>query len=136
MWQAPHPRGRGGGGSEAETKFVHLKQGQNRVPGCASKVSTAMRDTMEAEHWAPELRECCQPPGALPSDLRLHCLLVALPGVQGHVNAPLHACGMTTSTCPCRPQMSDLFHKISLFPEEMFLMCVGGGGGGAGRLRH
>ena len=26
--------------------------------GCALKVSTAMKDTMEAEHWAPELRVC------------------------------------------------------------------------------
>ena len=55
------------------------------------KVSTTMKDTMEAEHWVPELRVCYQPPDALPSDTRLHCLLVALLGVRVQENAPLHA---------------------------------------------
>ena len=32
---------------------------------------------------------CCQPLGTLPSDTRLHRLLVALLGVQAQVNAPL-----------------------------------------------
>ena len=41
--------------------------------------------------WTPELRVCCQPPDTLPSDTRLHRLLVALLGVQVQVNAPLHA---------------------------------------------
>ena len=27
--------------------------------GCAVKVSDAMKGTMEAEHWALELRVCC-----------------------------------------------------------------------------
>ena len=58
--------------------------------GCAVKVTAAMKDTMEAENWAPELRVCYQPLDALPSDTRLH-LLVALLGVQVQVNAPLHA---------------------------------------------
>ena len=59
--------------------------------GYAIKVTTAMKDTMEAKDWTPELRVCCQPPNTLPSDTRLHCLLVALVGVQVQVNAPLHA---------------------------------------------
>ena len=59
--------------------------------GYPIKVTTAMKDTMEAKDWAPELRVCCQPPDALPSDTRLHRLLVALLGVQVQVNAPLHA---------------------------------------------
>ena len=50
-----------------------------------------MKDAMEAENWVPELRVCCQPLGTLPSETRLHRLLVALLGVQVQVNAPLHA---------------------------------------------
>ena len=49
--------------------------------GFAVKVTTAMKDAMEAENWAPELRVCCQPPDALLRDTRLHRLLVALLGV-------------------------------------------------------
>ena len=48
--------------------------------GYAVKVTTTMKDTMQAENWAPELRVCCQPQDALPSDTRLH-LLVPLLGV-------------------------------------------------------
>ena len=59
--------------------------------GYPIKVTTAMKDTMEANDWALELRVCCQPPDALPSDTRLHRLLLALLGVQVHDNAPLHA---------------------------------------------
>ena len=59
--------------------------------GCAVKVTTAMKDTMEAKDWTPELQVCCQPPNTLPSDTRLHRLLVALLGVQVQVNAPRHA---------------------------------------------
>ena len=33
---------------------------------------------------------CCEPPGALHGDIRLHRLLVALVGVQVQANAPLH----------------------------------------------
>ena len=67
--------------------------------GCAVKVSTTMKDTMEAEQWAPELRVCCEPPDVLPSNTRLHRLVVALVDVQ--VNAPLPlGCGTTASTCP------------------------------------
>ena len=69
---------------------------------CPIKVTTAMKDTMEAKDWAPELRVCCQPPDALPSDTRLHRLLVALLGVQVRVNAPLHA------------QLWDDHHHVSL----------------------
>ena len=54
-------------------------------------VSTAMKDAMEAGHWVPELRVCYQPPDALPSDTKPHCLLVVVLGVQVQVNAPLHA---------------------------------------------
>ena len=36
--------------------------------GCAIKVTTAMKDAMEAKDWTPELRVCCQPPDTLPSD--------------------------------------------------------------------
>ena len=50
--------------------------------GCAVKVSTAMKDTMEAEHLALEPHVCCEPPDALPSDTRLHRLLVAPLGVK------------------------------------------------------
>ena len=59
--------------------------------GCPIKVTTAMKDAMEAKDWMPELQVCCQPPDTLPSDTRLHRLLVALLGVQVRVNAPLHA---------------------------------------------
>ena len=59
--------------------------------GSAIKVTTAMKDTMEAKDWAPQLRVCCQPPNTLPSNTRLHRLVVALLGVQVQVNAPLHA---------------------------------------------
>ena len=69
--------------------------------GHALKVSTAMKETMEAERWAPELRVCCQPPDAMPSDTRLHRLLVALLGVQVQVNAPCTPDSRkTTSMCP------------------------------------
>ena len=57
---------------------------------------------MEAKDWAPELRVCCQPPNTLPSDTRLHRLLVALLGIQVQVNAPLHA------------QLWDDHHHVSL----------------------
>ena len=59
--------------------------------GCAVRVTTAMKDTMEAENWAYELRVCCQPPGTLLSDFGLHRLLVAFLSVQVQVNATLHA---------------------------------------------
>ena len=55
------------------------------------RVTAAMQDTMEIAGWAPELRVCQQPPGTLPSDRRLHRLLVALLGIQVQVDAPLHA---------------------------------------------
>ena len=68
--------------------------------GFAVKVTTAMKDTMEAENWAPVLQVCCRPPDALPSDNRIHRLLVALLGVQCR---SMHLCtpsyGMTTSMC-------------------------------------
>ena len=48
-------------------------------------------DTMEEEQWIPDLRVCPEPPGTLPSDTRLHGLLVALLGIQVQVDAPLHA---------------------------------------------
>ena len=59
--------------------------------GYPVKVTTAMTDTMEAKDWVPELRVCCQPSDTLPSDTRLHRLLVALLGIQVQVNAPMHA---------------------------------------------
>ena len=55
------------------------------------RVTAALQDTMETAGWAPELRVCQQPPGTLPSDTRLHRLLVALLGIQVQVDAPLHA---------------------------------------------
>ena len=55
------------------------------------RVTAAMQETMEVEEWVPELRVCHQPPGTLPSDTRLHRLLVALPGIQVQVDVPLHA---------------------------------------------
>ena len=54
-----------------KTESVHHR-------GYAVKVTTPMKDTMEAGNWAPELRVCCQPPNVLSSDTRLHRLLVAL----------------------------------------------------------
>ena len=36
--------------------------------GYAVKVTTSMKDTMEAKDLTPELRVCCQPPDTLPSD--------------------------------------------------------------------
>ena len=59
--------------------------------GYAINVTTAMKYTMEAKDWTLELPVCCQPPDTLPSDTRLHRLLVASLGVQVQVNAPLHA---------------------------------------------
>ena len=70
--------------------------------GYPIKVTAAMRDTMEANDWAPELRVCCQPPHAPPSDTRLHRLLVALLGVQLQVKVPLYA------------QLWDDHHHVSL----------------------
>ena len=55
------------------------------------RVTAAMQDTMEAANWVLEFRVCHQPPDTLPSDTRLHRLLVALLGIQVQVNAPLHA---------------------------------------------
>ena len=66
------------------------------------KVTTAMKDTIEAADWVPELRVFHQPKGTLPSDNRLHRLLVALLGIQVQVNAPLHA------------QLWDDHHHVSL----------------------
>ena len=45
------------------------------------RVTTAMQDTMEEEQWIPELRVCRQPQDTVPSDTRLHRLLVALLGI-------------------------------------------------------
>ena len=59
--------------------------------GYAIKVTTAMKDTMEAKDWAVDLWVCCQPPNTLPSDTRVHRLLVALLGVKVQVNTLLHA---------------------------------------------
>ena len=67
-----------------KTETVHHRR-------VAVKVTTTMKDAMEAKNWTPELWVCCQPPDALPSDTRPHRLLMALLGVQVHVNAPLHA---------------------------------------------
>ena len=50
-----------------------------------------MQDTMKSASWVPELRVGQQPLGKLPSDTRLHCLPVALLGIQVQVGAPLHA---------------------------------------------
>ena len=55
------------------------------------RVTAAMQDTIEAAGWVPEHRVCQQPPGAVPSDTRLHRLLVAHLGIQVQVDAPLHA---------------------------------------------
>ena len=74
-------RGRGAKTTRVETVYHG---------GYPVKVTTAMKDTMEAKDWTPELRVCCQPPDTLPSNTRLHRLLVALLGVQVQVNAPLH----------------------------------------------
>ena len=61
------------------------------------KITTAMKDTMEADEWTPELRVCRHSLDTLPSDTRLHLLLVGLLGVQVQVNAPVHHRG-----CPHR----------------------------------
>ena len=55
------------------------------------RMTAALQDTMETAGWAPEPRVCQQPPGTLPSDTRLHRLLVALLDIQVQVDAPLHA---------------------------------------------
>ena len=69
--------------------------------GYAVKVTTAMKDAMEAENWALELRVCCQPPDAAPSDTRLH----PLGGPSGCAGA-----GECTSARPavgsCAPALS------------------------------
>ena len=54
-------------------------------------MTAALQDTMETAGWAPEPWVCQQPPGTLPSDTRLHRLLVALLDIQVQVDAPLHA---------------------------------------------
>ena len=71
------------------------------------RVTAAMQDTMEAANWVPELRVCHQPPDTLPSDTRLHRLLVALLGIQVQVNAPLHA------------QLWEDHHHVSLCPASV-----------------
>ena len=74
------------GGRPAKTaRMVTIYHG-----GQPLRVTAAMQDTMEAAGWVPELKVCQQPPNTLPSDTRLHRLLVALPGIQVQVNAPLH----------------------------------------------
>ena len=50
--------------------------------GYPTKVTTAMKDTMNANDCALELRLCCQPLDALPSNTRLQRVSVALLGVQ------------------------------------------------------
>ena len=55
------------------------------------RMTAALQDTMETAGWAPEPRVCQQPPGTLPSDTRLHRLVVALLDIQVQVDAPLHA---------------------------------------------
>ena len=50
--------------------------------GYPVKVTTAVKNSMEAKDWTPELRVCCPPMDALLSDTRLHRLLVDLLGVQ------------------------------------------------------
>ena len=60
-------------------KTTRLKTVYHR--GYALKVTTAMKDAMEAENGAPELRVCCPPTVTLPSDTTVHRLLVALLGI-------------------------------------------------------
>ena len=55
------------------------------------RMTAALQDKMETAGWAPEPRVCQQPPGTLPSDTRLHRLLVANLDIQVQVDAPLHA---------------------------------------------
>ena len=55
------------------------------------RMTAALQDTMETAGWATEPRVCQQPPSTLPSDTRLHRLLVALLDIQVQVDAPLHA---------------------------------------------
>ena len=50
--------------------------------GYPIKVTTAMKDAMDAKDWAPELQGCPQPPNLQPGATRLHRLLLALLGVQ------------------------------------------------------
>ena len=54
-------------------------------------MTAVLQDTMETAGWAPEPWVCQQPPGTLPSDTRLHRLLVPLLDIQVQVDAPLHA---------------------------------------------
>ena len=82
-----YPAEAGIGGRVAKTTRVETVYDR----GCAIKVTTAMKETMEAENCGPELRVCCRPPDTLPSDTMLHRLPVALLGVQVQSNAPLHA---------------------------------------------
>ena len=42
------------------------------------KVTTAMKDAMEAKDGALEVRVCCRPPDTPPMDTGLHRLLVSL----------------------------------------------------------
>ena len=75
-----------GGGAAKTTRMVTIYH-----RGQPLRVTAALQDTMETASWAPELRVCQQPPCTLPSDTRLHRLLVALLGIQVQVDAPLHA---------------------------------------------
>ena len=75
-----------GGRAAKTTRMATIYHG-----GHPLRVTAAMQDTMEAAGWVPELRVCQQPQGTLPSDTRLHRLLVALLGIQVQVDAPLHA---------------------------------------------
>ena len=75
-----------GGGAAKTTRMATVYH-----RGQPLRVTAAMQDTMEVEEWVPELRVCHQPPGTLPSDTRLHRLLVALLGIQVQVDVPLHA---------------------------------------------
>ena len=70
--------GRGAKTTKAETVYHR---------GYVVKVSIAMKATIEAEHWAAELRVYCQPNDAMLNDTWLYRLLMALRGMQAQVNA-------------------------------------------------
>ena len=86
--------------------------------GFAVKVTTGMKDAMEAENWAPELRVCCQPPDALPSD---RPWIAITPAAVAKFKYPAEC---VVHQCPGHPYKGPLYYSLStvgVLPAELHL---------------
>ena len=78
-----------GGGGRRRRVATTTKEETQHHKGCVLNVSAAMKETMEAERWVPEPRVCHERPDSMPSDTRLHCLVLALLGLYVQVQTLL-----------------------------------------------